>query len=169
MPTGSAPANRNVLVPTSYQADPRSWDPVGASPGPENITLDVAILTPKFASGRFPYRDNVTARVTYNPRGRMPRPFGGVVLGPASADASQLVLVCDAVCRSCASQASSPYRKCNPTRFQLDPVPSRRNRGLELDESSGTLSGEATFKIRPRRKRPRPEDQEWRCPSESLM
>ena len=131
--------------------------------------LDVAILAPKFASGRFPYRDNVTARVTYNLRGGAPHPFGGVVLGPAGADASQLVLECDAACRSCTSQASSPYRKCNPTKFHLDPVPSKRNRGFKLDESSGTLSGEATFKIRPRKKRPRSEDREWRCSSESLM
>jgi hypothetical protein len=168
MPIGSAPVNCNAAVPPGYQADSRSFDPVDTSTGPEITILGVTILTPKYANGRFPYRENVTARVTYNPSGR-PYPFGGVVLGPATADASQLVLVCYAVCRSCTSQASSPHQHCNPSWFHLDPVPSKRNRGFKLDESGGTLSGSVTFRIRPRRIRPRPEDPEWRCPSESLM
>jgi hypothetical protein len=169
MPIGGAPVNCNAAASPVYRADPRSFDSVDTSTGPEITILGVTILTPKLENGRFPYRENVTARVTYNPSERVPHPFGGVVLGPATTDASQLVLVCYAVCRSCTSQASSPYRQCNPTRFYLDPVPSKRNRGFKLDESSGTLSWNVKFKIRPRRKWPRAEDQEWRCSSESLM
>jgi hypothetical protein len=99
----------------------------------------------------------------------MPNPFGGVVLGPASVDASQLVLVCYAACSSCTSQALHPHQQCNPNGFYLDPVPPERSQGLELDKSSGTLTGIVTFKIRSRKRRPQPEDEEWRCPSESLM
>jgi len=169
IPTGSAPVNSNVAISPDCQAGPRSFDLVGTSTGPEIVTLCVTILTPKVANGRFPYRENVTARVTINLSGRVAHPFGGVVLGPATVEASELVLVCSAVCESCTSQAPSPYQQCNPSRFHLDPVPSTRNRGFKLDESSGTLSGNVTFKIRPRRKLRRPEDQEWRCPSESLV
>ena len=170
IPTGNAPVNCNApAVSPGYQGDSHSFDPVGTSTGPEIITLGVNILTPKFLNGRFPYRENVTAQVTYDLSGRVPYPFGGVMLGPATVDASQLVLVCYAVCGTCTSQTSSPYQQCNPTRFHLDPVPLKRNRGFKLDKSSGTLSGNVTFKIKSRRKWPRSENQEWRCSSESLM
>ena len=168
MPTGSAArVNCNIALAPGHPPAPRSLDPVVTSTGQD--ILAASILTPKCANGRFPYRGCVTARVTFTLSGRVPHPFGGVVLGPATADASQLVLVCYAVCSSCTTQVSSPYQQCNPPRFYLDPVPSKRNRGFKLDEASGTLTGDVTFKIRPRRRRPRSEDREWRCPSESLM
>ena len=169
MPAGCASVNYNEPLSSGHPAFPRLFNPLDASTGLEVIALRVNILTPKFANGRFPYRLRVTARITCTLNGRVPHPFGGVVLDPATADASQLVIVCYAVCRSCTSQASSQYQQCKPTMFYLDPVRTKRNRGFNLDKPSGTLTGNVTFKIRPRKKWPRPEDQEWRCPSEALM
>ena len=169
MPAGCATVNCHEPSPPAHPAPPPSINSVGASTGPEVIPLGVKILTPKLVNGRFPYRENVTARITHPLNGNVPHPFGGVVLGPTTADASQLVLVCYAVCGSCMSQPSSQYQQCNPTMFYLDPVPTKRNRGFNIDKTNGTLTGNVTFKIRPRRKWPRSEDQEWRCPSEALM
>ena len=169
MPAGCASFTCNEPFALGRPAYPRLFNPVDTSTGPEVIALGVSILTPKLTNGRFPYREHVTASITHALDGKLPRPFGGVVLGPATADASQLVLVCYAVCRSCTSPGSSQYQQCKPTRFYLDPVPTKRNRGFNLDELSGTITGNVTFKIRPRRKRTRSEDQEWRCPSEALM
>ena len=169
MPAGCASVNFHEPLSPGYPPPPPSFNPVDTSTGPEGITLGVSIITPKFVSGRFPYREHITARITHTLNGNVPHPFGGVVLGPTTADTSQFVLVCYAVCRSCTSQPSSQYQQCKPSRFYLDPVPTKRNRGFDLDKHSGTLTGNVTFKIRPRRKWPRSEDQEWRCPSEALM
>ena len=169
IPAGCTSVICNEPLSSGHSAYPRLFNPVGASTRPEVIALGVSILTPKLANGRFPYRVHVTARITHTLNGTSPHAFSGVVLGPATANASQLVLVCYAVCRSCTSQAPSQHQQCKPTRFYLDPVPTKRNQGFDLDELSGTLTGDVTFKIKSRRKRPRSEDQEWRCHSETLM
>ena len=166
-PVGGAPVNPTEVLTPEYHPAPRSPHPAISSTEPKDTILTV--LEPKFANGRFIYRERVTVQVEWVLGWTMPSHFGGVVLGPASVDASQLMLVCYAACSSCTSQALRPIKQCNPNGFYLDPVPPKRNQGLELDKSSGTLTGNVTFKIRSRKRRPRPGDKEWRCPSESLM
>lgn len=128
------------------------------------IAFTVTILTPKFEDGRFSYRDHVFARVSLI--GGLPPCFTEVVLGSASPTGSELGLRCSAKCDSC---SSSLYPQCCPTYFCLVPVhDSRHSQGLELDRSSCTLTGNVTFKIPHRPRKPKSQDQMWRCASESL-
>lgn len=130
------------------------------------------VLTPELKDGRFPYRKYVEAHVSLS--GNAPLPFDGVVFGPALPDEFRLMralqLWCYAQCSSCMSPFSSAHQRCNPTAFYLDPVQDmKRNRGFVLDQSGGTLTGNVTFEIKHRPRKPKPEDQAWRCPFESLM
>ena len=136
---------------------------------PETTHFQVTALTPKIEGNHRFYRERVTSQVSLS--GKVP--YKGVILSPALPNESQLVLRCRAECRSCSSATSTAGPQyCTPTTFDLDPVPDPKSDQpfkLRLDESNGALIGDVTFRIRPRPRMPKAEDQEWRCGSESLM
>ena len=128
------------------------------------IVLSAVIISPKFDDARrvFPYRGRITSRVSC--AGGLPLGFDGVVLRPAHPSASQLVLSCYAECTLCAARLV-PQQQCKPLGFYLEPVDDRQ--GFTLS-ANGTLTGNATFKIEVRPRKPKADDQKWRCASESL-
>ena len=130
-------------------------------------TLDVNIISPKYTGSSFPYRHHVTARLTLT--GMAIQQLNQVVLGLNTPTSYQPVVLCYAECRSCTLSAS-PQTQCNPIRWYLDQVRDRSdNLDFMLEPLSGALTGNVTFSIPSRARRPRPEDQTWRCRAESLM
>lgn len=155
---------------TRFPSPPRSL----RSEIPPSLTLSAVVLTPLIQNGKFPYRQYVKARISLS--GNAPLPFGGVALGPPLPNESRLMstlrLWCYAKCQSCTSYQSSAHQGCNPMAFYLIPVRDvNDNKGFILDQSGGlfTLTSNVTFEIKHRPRNPKAEDQEWRCPSESLM
>jgi len=127
--------------------------------------LDVNIRTPKFEGGIFPYRHRVTARLSLT--GTVPLQYRDAVLSPMLPNDSQLMLRCYAECSSC---ISSRHPQCSPVGFYLDPLHDQKyNKGFILDPSSGALTGNVTFTIEYRPRRPKAQDRTRRCASESLM
>ena len=129
---------------------------------PLSFILTVLVITPGIQSGKFPYRRNVKARISL--RGNSPRPLDVVV--------SPMRLLCHAECQSCKSRQPSAHQSCNPVAFYLNPVEvSNRNQSFAVDPTgdSFTLINNVTFEIKTRPRRPKAEDREWRCSSESLM
>ena len=137
----------------------------------ETTKFQVTPLMPKTEGDHYYYRDRVTSQISLNSEMR----YKGVILAPAHPNESQLVLQCRAECRSCSSATSttSPHH-CSPAAFDLEPVPDPKNdRPFELklrqDKTHGPLFADVTFLIRYRPRVPKYGDQEWCCPSESLM
>lgn len=129
---------------------------------PPSFILTVLVLTPGIQNGNFPYRRNVKARISL--RGNSPRSLD-VVVGP-------MRLLCHAECQSCKSRRSSAHQSCNPVAFYLNPVQVlNHNQSFVVDHTgdSLTLINNVTFEIKARPRRPKAEDREWRCSSESLM
>ena len=137
----------------------------------ETTNFQVTHLTPKIKGDHHYYRNRVTCQISLNRAMR----YKGVILAPALPNKTQLVLQCHAECRSCSSATltMSPQR-CRPAAFDLEPVPNLKSDQpfeLELrqDKSNGPLFADVTFLIRHRPIVPKDGDQEWCCPSESLM
>lgn len=165
---GNAPTNSEEVPGPEMSPAPCPQRSEITPTGPEVITLGVTVLTPRFEHGRFPYREHVTSRVYLS--GKTPLPFDDIVLDPVLPNESSLVLKCYAECRTCAGQTSSPNQQCNPIGFFLDPIQDlKHNQGFTPDKSSGTLTGNVTFKIKCRPRMPKAGDQKWRCSSESLV
>jgi hypothetical protein len=128
-------------------------------------TLDVDVRTPRYDGGAFLYRDRVIARLSLT--GTVFLQFNQALLGPATPNESQLVLHCYAECQSCISSKSP---RCSPIGWYLDPVHDPKdNLAFMRHPLSGTFTGNVTFTIPRRPRRPKPQDQTRRCASESLM
>ena len=159
------PIHPSVLFP-SLPRSPRPETPL-------SFALDVIILTPGIKNGKFPYRDKVKARVSLS--GNAPLLFDTGVSGPALIEywlMTALRLSCYAECQSCKSRDSLTHQRCNPVAFSLNPVQeSNHDQDFALDHTgdSFTLTSNVTFEIKPRPRKPKAKNREWRCPSESLM
>ena len=128
-------------------------------------TLDVIIMSPSFRGDSYIYRQFITAQLILT--GTAVRQFNQVVLGPTTPTTSQLALWCYAECRSCRSSA---HPKCTPVGWCLDPVRDRKsNLDFRLNLLSDALTGNITFNIPHRPRRPMAQDQMRRCHTESLM
>ena len=138
---------------------------------PETMIFRVTPRTPEILGHHCYYHERVTSQVSLS--GEMP--YENVILTGAIPNESQLVLMCRAKCRSCSSAIPTPsLQHCGPTAFYLDPVldsesdkPFKLN--LRLKKSKGVLVADVTFRVRNLPRKPKPEDQEWRCRSESLV
>ena len=137
----------------------------------ETTKFQVTPLTPKTKGDHHYYRDCVTSQISLNSEMQ----YKGVILAPALPNESQLVLRCRAECRSCSRATSTAStQRCSPAAFDLEPIPNPKNdRPFELklrqDKTNGPLFADVTFLIRYRPIVPKYGDQEWCCPSESLM
>lgn len=150
-------------IPTVALARP---PPSDLSDIPPLLTIAVTVLTPGIKNGIFSYRQNIKARVSLS------RTVMGTQLPIESRSTSSLWLWCHAECQPCKSRDSSAHERCNPTTFYLNPVQDlNQNQGFAVTHTGNllTFTGNITFEIKTRPRKPRAEDQTWRCPSESLM
>ena len=157
MSVATAPIHPPVAL-ARFPSPPRSY----LADIPPSFILTVLVLAPGIQNGNFPYRQNVKARISLS--GNSARLFD-VFTGP-------MRLLCHAECQSCKSRHSSAHQSCNPIAFYLNPVQVvNHNQSFTVDHTgnSFTLVNNVAFEIKTRPRRPKAEDREWRCPSESLM
>ena len=137
----------------------------------ETTNFQVTPLTPKIEGDHHYYHDRVTSQISLNRETQ----YKGIILAPALPNESQFVLRCRTECRSCSSATSTASpQHCRPAAFDLEPVPDlKSDRPFELkfrqNKTNGPLFADVTFLIRYRPRVPKYGDQEWCCPSESLM
>lgn len=128
------------------------------------------VLNPKMTDGYFPYRQNITARISLI--GNIP-PGKLVLASHPPLNESRLMgatrLLCHAVCQPCMSQDSSPPQSCNPIAFYLHPTKGLKYERKTFCSNIDRFNCKVTFEIPQRPRNPRAEGQARRCSSESLM